>query len=81
MLFPVSSNGENKALFGMSQIPEEEQCLFRLKKKKKDKRGSALGCFSIVLIIVSICNQDFGLPRRLDYDIHNSLAVSLLPIQ
>lgn len=42
MLFPVSSNGENKALFGMSQTPEEEQCLFRLKKKKKKTKGGLL---------------------------------------
>lgn len=49
--------------------------------KKKDKRGSALGRFNVFLIIVPICNQDCGLPRRLDYDIHNSLAVILLAIQ
>lgn len=81
MLFHVSSSGENKALFRTSQIPEEEQYLFHLKKKKKDKRGSALGSFGIVLIILPICNQDFGHPRRLDCNIHNSLAFSLLLIQ
>lgn len=57
-------------------------CLFCLKKKKKnDKRVSALGSFSIFLILVPICNQDFGLPRRLDYYIHNSLAAHLVLIQ
>lgn len=60
----------------ISQIPGEGG--------KKGKGGEGAVCFrqlSIVLIIVPICNQDFGLPRRLDYDIHNSLVVSLLPIQ
>lgn len=52
-----------------------------LKKDKVAGGWSALGSFSIFLIIVPICNQDFGLPRRLDYYIHNSLADSLFPIQ
>lgn len=66
-----------------SQIPGREQSmpLPSLKKDKVAGGWSALGSFSIFLIIVPICNQDFGLPRRLDYYIHNSLADSLFPIQ
>ena len=64
-----------------SQIPEEEQFVPLPSLKKNDKKGSALGSFSIFLILVPICNQDFGLPRRLDYYIHNSLAARLVLIQ
>lgn len=83
-LFRVDmSSNENKAWFKNKPDTWRRavQASFLLKKKKKKTKEVCFRQLSIFLIIVPICNQDFGLPRRLDYDIHNSLAVSLLLIQ
>lgn len=77
----VSSKVRMRHCLRTSQIPEEEQFVPLPSFKKNDKRGSALGSFGIFLILVPICNQDFDLPRRLDYYIHNSLAACLVLIQ